>query len=549
MCYENYIRNICPLYFCITLACGIPLNIMMIFSFILLLDIGISEIAMIDYNHYQTLLSHVALGSSSCCYDNNFYNLSSISTGTNLVFHGLQAIFPTLNFASCTDATLSGFIFNGAINDNDILTQRPLILQLWHRESATRYTFNNSWSISKDSIIIRDDGLVQFELKKNITVKSDNTFGLFMPFQDKQVDIHFTRTSSSQFYYRTANSPFTSLLQVNSMTVGDETYPKITPILGELTVQYINNMLSYFCNNNIDCTFASSRAITTPSNTVTIEPSTTTTTTTVIQPSPTPGETSVYSCSSKDSCGGQLTSKEQSSTAGPPATSEHNEMISSSSHVTNDVINPSSVHHTITITSNVTMQDVTNTIITGSSIDQPFEDSSMTYTMTQAIVPSRSSMSKLHDVSVAATIILNEVHNDYYFIQYLIPLLIVGFGIVLTTFVIVSISVAAFCYYSFSYKRENATVGISEAFQRSPEQPNTNTLTDTRVPSSVHYDLPHFYVTPNQLRLSKENDYSTPNRSSRFNLNPAYNNAGGVVVTEDCCIPLRPLTNDLSLSV
>lgn len=74
---------------------------------------------------------------------------------------------------------------------------------------------------------MRNDNLLELALDAN--VKADTVIGIFLPWQTKEVDIHFRRSSSTDLlYYRTAFISPSTTLNIRQMTIGDEVFPKMT---------------------------------------------------------------------------------------------------------------------------------------------------------------------------------------------------------------------------------------------------------------------------------------------------------------------------------
>ena len=131
-----------------------------------------------------------------------------------------------MNFI-CDDAHISRFIFNGKINTINSDAPPTVNIQLWRSNSSKQYFIEDSWSIYKNNVTERSDGLLQYDLQTAKSVTSRDVIGIFLPRQTPEVDIYYLRMSSSQFYFATASNPY-STISVNQMTIGDRTYPKIT---------------------------------------------------------------------------------------------------------------------------------------------------------------------------------------------------------------------------------------------------------------------------------------------------------------------------------
>ena len=150
--------------------------------------------------------------------------MDSLHLGQDEVFRGYQILYPSINF-TCNSSHISKFIFSGRINN--LITASTSKIQLWQRDELASYTLQKSWNISKNDVTVRNDNLLELALDAN--VKADTVIGIFLPWQTKEVDIHFRRSSSTDLlYYRTAFVSPSTTLNIKQMTIGDEVFPKMT---------------------------------------------------------------------------------------------------------------------------------------------------------------------------------------------------------------------------------------------------------------------------------------------------------------------------------
>lgn len=175
----------------------------------------------------------LATTTNSCC--SNFKSIGSLRVGEDETFSGYQVLYPPFNF-TCNNSQIIKFIFSGEINGYTFSNNEGRIskIQLWQRDSFTDYTIIKSWNLTQNDVTQRNDNLLELDLTDSEgngpAVNADTMIGIFLPSRRrKHVDLFFTRSlSSDHFYYTSASFNPSSSLNIAQMTIGEETYPKIT---------------------------------------------------------------------------------------------------------------------------------------------------------------------------------------------------------------------------------------------------------------------------------------------------------------------------------
>lgn len=146
--------------------------------------------------------------------------------------------------------------------------------------------------------------------------------------------------------------------------------------------------------------------------------------------------------------------------------------------------------------------------------------------------------------SPSSTPLLTDDVDSYikYVIQYLVPTMVIGLGIILTTLILIVLISCLLCRHTTRSRISNPNEATEPSFAQQRPQSTESSLNENYAyvmnrmnASDCHfYDQPSFFVKPNQeiQVVDIDNRYSALNRLSKFNRNPAYN-IGGSRIEQD----------------
>ena len=161
-------------------------------------------------------------------------------------------------------------------------------------------------------------------------------------------------------------------------------------------------------------------------------------------------------------------------------------------------------------------------------------------------------MTSLNSITRAAsqspTNVQIHIVNIEYVIQFLVPSLVIGLGIIITTIILIGVVICLMCYLIPKRSSENPNEAVEPSFAHQRPQTthqfsfsyNDVYATNNRIQTNEDciYDEPRFFTKPNnqQIQLESENRYSILNRLSHFNRNPAYNASSGIDLVQSVTV-------------
>ncbi|XP_019852049.1 PREDICTED: uncharacterized protein LOC109581966 isoform X1 [Amphimedon queenslandica] len=493
---------------------------------------------------------------NSCC--SNFKSLGSLGVGEDETFSGYQILYPPFNF-TCNNSQIIKFIFSGEINGVTFSNNQGRIskIQLWQRNSFTDYTIIKSWDLNQNDVTQRNDNLLELDLidseGNGPAVNADTVIGIFLPSRRrKQVDLFFTRSLSysDHFYYKSASFNPSSSLNIAQMTIGDETYPKMTVELSNtlcstttdasiiITTMILTNTIVKSTLPNRPTTTVVTRSSMTSTMNHSPNRSTRSSLTTAVSHNAVTSSAKIFSTvpacvttitvfSKTQSIIVSLTSKSVPSSSAIIIQITSSDQTKRSSQAESPTVGPSNSRH-MSNEPQTSSQDPSSISVTSNT--PPPIISTLVVGTTDAVTTGTSN--PIEGIGLSGYIIATVVSSAGFLVVCLILFGIAFYAVCLRK-QRSSNPVPTEQSLSFSRRPQSQTsmysnnVYLMNKLKKKEFIPTANNSS----PSHHHYDTPNF--TQSKESEESENRYSTLNRLSQFNRNPAYSIASNCTLNND----------------